>query len=212
MTPISSGSATPGRLTDCALAGWSPLSDGQAAGLVLEAALYAGVAVLALVAAGRSAGGAGGGAAGEATGRAGRQPQFWYLVALMLVAFGLIGVLDIPVLATDAMRCLARYQGWYWEGRRSVQTAAGLAGLAGVAAVALAARPAPAHALALAGLALLGGVLVLTAVGHHAVDAALGRGAGALTVGRALHVAGLAAVAANALRVARPRRRAVGKS
>ncbi len=138
--------------------------------------------------------------------------RFWTGSAALVVVLGIVAAADLQVLATDAMRCVARYQGWYWEGRRPVQTVFGVAVVA-ILAASVAVLPRrrtvrrPTAAAATAGLTVLLGVAILTAAGQHEVDAALGAGPGALSLGAGLRLAALGLVGGAAWHDARADRR-----
>lgn len=139
---------------------------------------------------------------------------FWLVVLVLMIVLGINKQLDLQSALTAFGRCLARAQGWYQD-RRAVQgdfllvlAGATLVVLVGLFA-ALAGRWRQ-NGLAMAGLPILGGFVLMRAVGFHHFDKVLGLRAMGVSVNFLFENAGLALIAANAwilLRSPAPRRR-----
>lgn len=130
---------------------------------------------------------------------------FWALIAMLMLALAVNKQLDLQSAVTAAGRCLARVQGWYGD-RRTVQ----MAFIVGLVAMALTGLFLGTWALrgklrwnglALVGLVILSGFVVIRAVGFHHVDIMLGWQQMGVTGNYILENAGLALIALNALMI-----------
>jgi len=133
-----------------------------------------------------------------------RRSRFWGLTAVLMLFLALNKQLDLQTAMTALGRCLAIAQGWY-EGRRIVQSAFILSLLALLLAALLGGirvlrRRGSPDALAVAGLAVLGTFILVRAAGFHHMDALIGVRRLGVSVNYLFENAGLAMVAANALR------------
>ena len=108
-----------------------------------------------------------------------RERRIWFLLSLLFLALGINKQLDLQSALTEIGRMLAYRQHWYAQ-RQMVQVAA-IAALAGVASVALLtvlvwARRFPSPTLlALVGMALVTGYVLIRAASFHHIDRFIGQ-------------------------------------
>jgi FtsH-binding integral membrane protein len=131
-----------------------------------------------------------------------RDRILWWVLAAILVAFGINKQLDLQSLVLELARDLAKEQGWY-EDRRTVQLAfitfIALAGAAFVAVVLRVLRGAwREHALPLVGVTLLVVFVVVRAASFHKLDLVLTR-----LPGWIIELGAISLIAAGALRAFR---------
>lgn len=112
---------------------------------------------------------------------AGTKPErrFWIIATFGLLFLGFNKQLDLQTYLTEFFRQLARQDGWYGD-RRPVQEAfialgAVITGGVGVYLMRLTVARGVGVRLAMVGLVLLGGFILLRAASFHHVDVALGR-------------------------------------
>ncbi|QBX33482.1 hypothetical protein E4191_01190 [Paracoccus liaowanqingii] len=128
---------------------------------------------------------------------------FWGVLVVLLAFLAVNKQLDLQTVLTEAGKCLSRAQGWY-DDRRVVQVAfigtllIVLLMAMGVLMAVLRGRIAQ-NALALAGLILVLGFVMLRAVSIHNVDQILGGASLGLSNNFLLENAGLVLIALNAL-------------
>jgi hypothetical protein len=132
--------------------------------------------------------------------------RFWWCLCALLFALGVNKQLDLQTLFTQVLRDLARTQGWY-EQRRPYQVAfivaVGLASVTGTALLAFAMRRVLRRVwVALLGLGLLAGFVLIRAASIHQVDVALKQGT--LRLNWVLELGAIGVIALGALRE-RPR-------
>ncbi len=138
---------------------------------------------------------------------AGAARGLWLTTAGLMAFLGLNKQLDLQTALTAAGRCMARAQGWY-DDRHLVQLAF-IAGLVLGVAIALAWATNTLrgrmrrNGLALAGLALLCGFVLVRAVGFHHVDRLLSLDFAKLGLNFWFENAGLVLIAINALMLLR---------
>ena len=189
---------TPSEIVTCVAGRWSPrIGDPNLTGWLTVAA-YLMTALLALAVWRRL------------KGRAGR--VFWALLTVLLILLAANKQLDLQSALTATGKCLARAQGWYGS-RRIVQAGFIVALLAAlVVGLAVAARTLRGslarNALALSGLAIVFGFVMVRAVSFHHVDYLIGSHSLGVSNNFLFENAGLLLIALNALvllrRPARP--------
>lgn len=139
---------------------------------------------------------------------------FWGLTALLMAFLAINKQLDLQSALTAAGRCAARAQGWYGD-RRAVQ-AEFIAGLLALVVVCLLAglwlqrRHLRRNGLAMIGLAILAGFVMIRAVGFHHIDQMLGIRTFGLSANYLLENAGLLLIAINAVTLLRGQARPSG--
>lgn len=139
--------------------------------------------------------------------RGGPGGGFWGLIALFLLFLAVNKQLDLQSALTAAGRCLAKAQGWY-ANRRMVQ-AEFILGLLVLVVVCLLAglwwqrRHLRRNGLALVGLAILAGFVMIRAVGFHHFDRLIGIRELGIPMNYLLENAGLLLIAVNALTILR---------
>lgn len=140
---------------------------------------------------------------GQTAGQIGRERLFWLLAGLAIMALGLNKQLDLQTQLTAFGRQLARDGDWF-DMRRQVQTAfvIGLAAVGAMIALWLAwmvrAMGGPVK-LALAGLWMLGGFVLLRAASFHHLDQLLRTSLFGTRAWVVIELAGIAMVAAGAI-------------
>lgn len=144
-----------------------------------------------------------------------RRAALWFGLAVLLFTLGVNKQLDLQSLLTDVGRVLAHDQGWYQQ-RRAVQVVfiacVGLLGAGGLGAVLWLARGQLADfRLALAGMVLLTGFVLIRASSFHHVDALIGVRVAGIRLNGVLELGGITLVAVAAARRLR-RARATGPS
>lgn len=139
--------------------------------------------------------------------RRGTDRGFWGLITLLMLALAINKQLDLQTALTVTGKCLAKAQGWYAE-RRIVQEifivgvlVTVLIGLV-IGAIALRNRLRR-NGLALVGLAILSGFVVIRAVSFHHVDQLIGMRQFGISTNFILENAGLVLIAINALTILR---------
>jgi len=144
-------------------------------------------------------------------GKAGGSRAFWVLVAVLLAGLAINKQLDLQILFSRTMRCLAADEGWSDPDRRAIQqqvllgVGTGLAALVGLAAVGLRRRVARVW-LPLVGLALIALFIAVRAAAFNHLDGPMHRLLTTARVKDTLELAGpLVILIAAALRVARRR-------
>lgn len=182
-------------MLECAFENWSPvIGDPTVMGWVTVATYVAATLVCARVA-----------WAGDFPERLrDREELFWGLLALLLAFLAVNKQLDLQSLLTASARCLAIEQGWY-ENRRPVQLAfiaavAASAALAGICGAFLMRRSLPRVGLALAGLCLLLGFVLIRAAGFHHVDRLISTEVLSVRANWVLELSGLALILVAGLR------------
>lgn len=175
-------------LTACVAERWSPvIGDPQITGWVTVAAYVMAALMSAAVWL-------------RLKGRRGR--VFWAMVALLLAALAVNKQLDLQSALTAAGRCLARAQGWYGE-RRLVQLSfiavLGTVMLAGLIAMAFSLRGRlRRNGLALTGLVIVTGFVMMRAASFHHMDHLIGMRAFGVPNNFLFENAGLVLIALNA--------------
>ena len=133
-----------------------------------------------------------------------RERLFWLLTAALMVALALNKQLDLQSLLTAIGRCSAKAEGWY-EQRRGFQQAfiiwlaMAAAGIGGVCGFALR-HSLRRTGLALFGLVLVGGFILIRAVGFHHVDVLLNQRISGASVNGILELSGLFLILLGGLR------------
>lgn len=152
-----------------------------------------------------------GGAVAWRGGSAGGSRAFWALVAVLLAVLAINKQLDLQILFSRTMRCMAADEGWSDPERRSIQQriligiGLGLAALVGVVAIRMRRRVAQVR-LPLFGLALVGLFVAVRAAAFNHLDGPLHRMLTTDRVKDSLELAGpLVILAAAILRLARRR-------
>ena len=182
---------------ECALYRWSPgIGDPTVMGWVAVAAYMTAVAV---------AGFAGARAAFPVSSRR-RERLFWLSVALVLLFLAINKQLDLQSFLTAWGRCLSQAQGWY-DSRRAVQQdfVLALGGLAAAGAAGLIwflRGTFRRSGLALCGLALLAGFVLIRAAGFHHAESLIGIHVLSARMSHVLELSGLAVIMIAGLRVA----------
>lgn len=132
---------------------------------------------------------------------------FWGLIAILMALLAINKQLDLQSALTAAGRCLAKAQEWYGN-RRAVQ-AEFIAGLLGLVLICLLAglwlqrRNLRRNGLALVGLAILGGFVMIRAVGFHHFDQLIGLRKFGISANYMLENTGLLLIALNAVTLLR---------
>jgi len=184
---------------ECAFHGWSPgIGDPTVMGWVAVAAYLSAAAV---------AGVAGARAAFPVSSRR-RERLFWLSLFLVLSFLAINKQLDLQSFLTALGRCLSRTQGWY-DNRRDVQQdfVLALAGLAAAGAAGLTWFLRGTYrrsGLALCGLALLAGFVLIRAVGFHHAESLIGIHVPSPGMSHVLELSGLALILIAGLRLALP--------
>ena len=133
---------------------------------------------------------------------------FWIFIVLMMLALAVNKQLDLQSALTAAGRCLARMQGWY-DDRRAVQEmfiawTAVIMLLTVLLMAAILRRHLARNWVALLGLGVLCGFIVMRAAGFHNFDLLIGRAiAGNVRLNFLFENAGLLMIAGNAIWLAR---------
>ncbi|MBV0890254.1 hypothetical protein KTN05_00085 [Paracoccus sp. Z118] len=141
---------------------------------------------------------------------------FWAVLAGLLLFLAVNKQLDLQTALTATGRCLAMAQGWY-EARRAVQVGFLAALLVLVVGSLVIGRDTLGgslreHRLALSGTAILGGFVMMRAVGFHGMDMLIDQRLFGISVNYVFENAGLVLIALNAIAILRrPQRRAAGQ-
>lgn len=146
---------------------------------------------------------------------AGTSRGFWAAIAALMLFLSVNKQLDLQTALTQTGRCLSHAQGWY-DQRRAVQIAFLAALLAGIVLAVRRGRRAlrgnlGGNRLALWGVTILGGFVMLRAVGFHGVDRLIALRHTGVSANYLLENAGLLLIAINAVAILR-RGRAAGLS
>ena len=132
-----------------------------------------------------------------------RERRFWAMIAVTLAFLAVNKQLDLQSFCTAVGRCLAKAQGWYEE-RRSFQRDVFLmllaCGLVGLAALSVLMRGTLArNGLAVLGLCVLTGFVVVRAVGFHHMDGLIRQTVLSVRVNAVFEIGGALLVAVAAL-------------
>ena len=136
-----------------------------------------------------------------------RERLFWFLTAGLMLALAINKQLDLQSLLTAIGRCTAKAQGWY-EQRRGFQREfiiwLGLAVLALGVVTGVAMRHSLRRSgLALLGLTLVGGFVLIRAVGFHHVDVLINQRISGARVNAILELSGLLLILLGGVRLLR---------
>ena len=132
---------------------------------------------------------------------------FWAAIAALMLFLSLNKQLDLQTALTETGRCLSHAQGWY-DQRRFVQIAFLATLLAGIVLAVRRGRRAVSgnlrgNRLALWGVTILGGFVLMRAVGFHAVDRLIGMRHTGVSMNYLFENAGLLLIAINAVAILR---------
>ena len=135
-------------------------------------------------------------------GSTGARCTFWLMLCFLMLFLALNKQLDLQSLATAVARCAAILQGWYQD-RAAFQIGA-IASLALIATLSsmvfhwVLRRDLRRNFLALLGLTILLGFVMVRAVGFHYIDVLIGLRLGPIRVNNMLEVSGLILISLNA--------------
>lgn len=181
------------KLQACIFNRWSPeIGDPSVMGW-LTVVIYAVAGILCMVAARRS-----------------REPRFWILIGLLMLALAINKQLDLQSALTALGRCISKMQGWY-DQRRAFQRDFIVGLIMAAVAFLILLTWVMRHSfgrvfLALVGTAFVLGFVAVRAAGFHHMDALIGSYIGPARINWVLELAGISLIMLNALwRVVRDR-------